>query len=1121
MDFLQQLRCAATRAVPRETRSDARIDSSHHRLRVSIRVRPALSRETSSNGSFHSCIGCHDGNVYLTTDDNPVLVGADGTVTSGSAEHHVFDSAFDDSATTEEVYARSGASEAVDDVLAGANACIFCFGQTGSGKTYTMLGVASDAADNGIAGLAARDLFAKLAARRCDDANDVDVSFLQVEGRRISDLCTGRKLSLRAMRAGTERVVEVVGLSRRIVRSAREFSAEIERGRTKRVSTATKLNSVSSRSHGIITLRVGNAKLHLVDLAGSERVKESGVRGVALKQARDINLSLFHLVRCVKALADHEAHIPYGDSTLCTLLSDAFGRTCRTTLIATVSPAQCHASESSGTLSFAASCARVRRSPAGGGSSKTRGDIVVLKRDGGSANRDRAATKVKEQARQRHAKAKMPWAATALGDDPDCVGGRMSVPLADSGIVLSALSYGDRTHPLALCLHGHPSDAEQSFGDWLLPALVWAGYHACALDMPGRGDSGGEALQTRSEFNLKSGGAADMVCEAIAVLSAECSTTRNVVLLGYDWGGGVALSMALSARIRRKLAKTSPPRRLSHIVPFHPSFSEQRKGELNAIECKVLLLWCSSDAFHPWRSWKKNANVMKRNLAGTARYDELILGPRQLAQKTYARSGWSSKHRVLERKIIHALTGSDPIPKPAVLRARVTAATKGTDGQDLFRSDNIVLTSRVDLDDATLFAQSDPEVEAVAELRRRLNQRDGSLRMALHGTTARPPPDALSLFRRLPLLSPLTLDPKLLVTLGLWSEAPRGRSALETAPRYPCGRSVLVRAPVDPCSGSLSYMQLLAPSQRSGETYTTPCAVIVDEPTVDGGAVKVAIDVAGGATSAVCDLGLDELLRLNQPHCLPSSCDGADGIGDRFLHLEDGVRCDYASPLCRAKMCEIALALAPIVGDANFDFSAAARGDDDSDPCCALQRRAVLAIRSCLDITTFQRDEDDALHGGKQRRATSRYCKDSAARFAQHGQGHCHTCASVMAAFLYPWTTLLGIDLRYRGGMSIYSDTTVADAPETHQWLDFTCRPSNRSYVCDLFVDDGAHDLPAFVRLRRYRVTGGEAPPREEELAIAPHLTEPLIQAYTTSLYPHGKLPRLCGRDTTTAAFTG
>ena len=101
------------------------------------------------------------------------------------------------------------------------------------------------------------------------------------------------------------------------------------------------------------------------------------------------------------------------------------------------------------------------------------------------------------------------------------------------------------------------------------------------------------------------------------------------------------------------------------------------------------------------------------------------------------------------------------------------------------------------------------------------------------------------------------------------------------------------------------------------------------------------------------------------------------------------------------------------------------------------------------------------------------------------------------------------------------SDTTVADAPETHQWLDFTCRPSNRSYVCDLFVDDGAHDLPAFVRLRRYRVTGGEAPPREEELAIAPHLTEPLIQAYTTSLYPHGKLPRLCGRDTTTAAFTG
>ena len=65
---------------------------------------------------------------------------------------------------------------------------------------------------------------------------------------------------------------------------------------------------------------VTTAKLHCVDLAGSERVKESGVVGQALVEARQINLSLFHLIRVVHALNAGDQRVPYKESALTHLL---------------------------------------------------------------------------------------------------------------------------------------------------------------------------------------------------------------------------------------------------------------------------------------------------------------------------------------------------------------------------------------------------------------------------------------------------------------------------------------------------------------------------------------------------------------------------------------------------------------------------------------------------------------------------------------------------------------------------------------------------------------------------------------------------------------------------------
>ena len=52
---------------------------------------------------------------------------------------------------------------------------------------------------------------------------------------------------------------------------------------------------------------------------------------------------------------------------------------------------------------------------------------------------------------------------------------------------------------------------------------------------------------------------------------------------------------------------------------------------------------------------------------------------------------------------------------------------------------------------------------------------------------------------------------------------------------------------------------------------------------------------------------------------------------------------------------------------------------------------------------------------------------------ALFGQGSCHGCSSTMAAFLYPFTTILGIDLKYRGGYSFSGeDTVVTNEIERH-----------------------------------------------------------------------------------------
>lgn len=123
----------------------------------------------------------------------------------------------------------------------------------------------------------------------------------------------------------------------------------------------TKMNKMSNRAHRIFTIIAEykryetnvTSTLTFIDLAGSEDISKSGAEGLTAREAMYINKSLLTLGRVINALACNEKHIPYRDSKLTRLLSEALGGVCKTSFIACVSPCLKSSTESSSTLRYA------------------------------------------------------------------------------------------------------------------------------------------------------------------------------------------------------------------------------------------------------------------------------------------------------------------------------------------------------------------------------------------------------------------------------------------------------------------------------------------------------------------------------------------------------------------------------------------------------------------------------------------------------------------------------------------------------------------------------------------------------------------------------------------------
>ena len=747
-------------------------------------------------------------------------------------------------------------------------------------------------------------------------------------------------------------------------------------------------------------------------------------------------------------------------------------------MICTISPAQRHAVESLNSLSFARSCSRVTNT--------TRANLIT-----GLRSRNRPwADATKEVKLSAPEPMTLPWKGLQRGDDA-CSGGRLQLKTRFG--LMSALAYGPTVGKgLALCIHGHPSNAEEAFGSWLLPALVYAGYYAVALDMPGRGSSGGVQLKTRSEFNLETNGACDVVQAVIEALGF-----RTAVLVGYDWGGGIALSMARSKAHKKMVEK---------LVAFHPSYNETRPGELEEISCPTQVIWCKQDQLHSWNKWSKLAAVIQKTL-GASRYSQYLFSC------DVGEEGWGKHSPAIEQKLVHFLTGTDYGADPKSVSVRPTRIAQTTEGETVTQIHNVVVLGRgLGAFDAAseCFADRNVVLEAVTEFTSLYNSGKliGMYKALIFGGPKKQA--ATRLFSMLPVLCPESIAaPSALVDLGVWPQGClAGWLSMTRRPRYVPGRRVLVALPgnlLELRPAEPGFMCLTAEAAFQGRDALAAAAMTVapEDSAVEGFVtwraiiaagdhsgckIDVEIEVVGGGT-AVVPVSRETIIRLNNPHSLPTT--PASGVPGYEVRLEDGLRCNYGALLCRAKMLEAALAVAQTV--ASIDFNS-----QDQEAVEVSQLEAVRQIRHSINMVTFQRNEMGELTE-KHTRDRRRYCGDSVPRLATFGQGHCHTVSSTMYSVLHPFCSALGIDLKYRGGYTFDrfdKSEQVRNSPERHQWLEFTSRLSGNSFTCDLYRQDGVESVRDCA---------------DNTEGVRDFLTAPMPHTYTKWMYPHGIVKKFCG----------
>ncbi|KAH0576996.1 Kinesin-like protein [Spironucleus salmonicida] len=327
------------------------------KIRVAVRVRPvAKSEKIRTNFPDFATF---KKNMQIFSQGNKSVDGKD----NNKFVNYYFDRVFNQKEEQYDVF--SEYQPLVQQVFSGHKILFIAYGQSGSGKTHTMFGNEGEQA--GLMPRSINYLFEQLGVSMLKGVQ-ITVSFYEIYNDKVFDLLGSDLKSSQIENQPKECKVQtikdqvsIIGLSEIEIKESSELLDLVQVTMSKRRTSSTILNDVSSRSHAIFTVHVAQiinekpvkGSLTLVDLAGSEQVQNTNLDAQRKQESIFINMSLSSLSNVFVALSSKSPHINFRDSKLTTVLQEYFQGDSKAVMIVCLNEESDCYNESMNTLKFA------------------------------------------------------------------------------------------------------------------------------------------------------------------------------------------------------------------------------------------------------------------------------------------------------------------------------------------------------------------------------------------------------------------------------------------------------------------------------------------------------------------------------------------------------------------------------------------------------------------------------------------------------------------------------------------------------------------------------------------------------------------------------------------------
>ncbi|KAF6109371.1 kinesin family member 20B [Phyllostomus discolor] len=310
-------------------------------LQVCLRIRPFTHSEKEHEPE--GCVNMLDSQTVVLKDPQCTLARLSEKSSGLIVQKFSFSKVFGPETTQKEFF-QDCIMQPVKDFLKGQSRLIFTYGLTNSGKTYTFQGTEENI---GILPRTLNVLFDSLQGRLYTKMNlkpHRSREYIRLSPDQEKEEIASKSALLRQVKEFQKR--KMLRLSQDVkgysfikdlqwiqVSDCKEAYRLLKLGMKHQSVAFTKLNSTSSRSHSIFTIRllqiedsetprvIRVSELSLCDLAGSERSMKTQNEGERLRETGNINTSLLTLGKCINVLKNSEKskfqqHVPFRESKL-------------------------------------------------------------------------------------------------------------------------------------------------------------------------------------------------------------------------------------------------------------------------------------------------------------------------------------------------------------------------------------------------------------------------------------------------------------------------------------------------------------------------------------------------------------------------------------------------------------------------------------------------------------------------------------------------------------------------------------------------------------------------------------------------------------------------------------